>query len=491
MSRLTRPCCQRLQRLLCSQDRGNALLIAVMVTSVCLGLSLVGVQLAVSSSRSSGVDRQRVLVVNAAEAGIDSGYTAIEAAGLVLPCSLASGDVHAAPDTASYTTTVTYNNAAGVALACPLAAGVTPAQAVIRSAATVNTLGGRGSRPTRVMEALVNLTPQSATGLDKAIFGDRGVDGTVLISTVGNSGANADIYSNSDVNCGSYMIVAGTIYAQNDINTGIGCSVAGNVWAKRNVNEGISSLVGGYAKAGTGTVTAGLLSSITGNLYAGGAISYAGCVIGKCFPNASPGSPPAEPFPIIRSDNATMAAWTAASPGPAYTLYDDNNCGSIVSNIINTYAKKGSKTLVRTTCAVNFGTPTSLVLNNDLAIFAKGGISSAILTSVGSNVVGTKRILHWIVPYDAVASVPCTAPTVSSGAALAVTPDVWMLVYSPCDTNFTVLNLVNGQVYSGSKVSAFAAFAVAYQRVPTYGIDPTSVPATSYSTSVVYKREVR
>ncbi|PZS33115.1 MAG: hypothetical protein DLM59_06940, partial [Pseudonocardiales bacterium] len=285
-----------------SRDGGNALLIAVLVTSVCLSLMLVGVHLAVSSSRSSGVDRQRVLSVNAAEAGVDSAYTAIQAAGLNLPCTLPAGNVNAAPDTATYSTTVAYYDAAGVVLACP---PVGPVKALIRSTATTNTLGGGGSKPTRVMEALVDLTPKGGGGLDKAIFANGVLDGSIIVSTVGNAGANADIYSNSNVNCGVAMNVAGSIYSQGDISTGITCSVAGNVWAARNVTEGISSLIAGFAKAGTGTINAGLLSTVTGNLYAGGLISYGACVAGKCFPNSSPGPPPVLPFPIIRSDAAT------------------------------------------------------------------------------------------------------------------------------------------------------------------------------------------
>jgi len=397
--------------------------------------------------------------------------------------------VHAAPDTASYTTAVTYFDASGAKLnTCP---PVGPVQALIRSTATTNTLGGSGSKPTRVMEALVNLTAQSTIGLNKAIFADGPLTQSVAVQVVGNSGANADIYSNGDIVCGVAMNVRGSVESQGAISTGTSCNVAGNLWAGGSVTSGVSSVVAGFVKAGTGTISQSVASVVTGNLYAGSTISYAGCLIGKCFPNNSPGPPPRLAFPVIRSDAATMAAWTASAPGPGYTLYDDNACGGLESRIINVYAKKGTPTLLRTTCPINFGFGSAIVLSNDLAIFAKAGMSSTILSSTSSNAPGTRRKMHWIVPYDSAAALPCTSPTISTGAAYGVSPDVWMFVYSPCDLNFSVLNVVSGQVYGGSKVSAVAAFGVLYQSVPTYGIDPASLPTTGYNTSVVYKRESR
>ncbi len=470
---------------------GNAMLIAVLVTSVCMSAVVVGVQLAVVASRSSGVDRQRVLAVNAAEAGIDSGYTAIQAAGTNLPCSLSSGDVHSAPDTASYSGTVTYYDAAGVVMACPLA-GAVPAQAVIRSTATTNTLGGSGSRPTRVMEALINLAPVSGTGLDKVIFANGLLDASVAVSTVGNAGANADIYSNNNINCGVAMNVAGSVYSQGDISGNTSCNVAGNVWAKGNANmSGVSTVVSGFAKAGTGAVNIGIGGVVTGNLYAGGSITYSGCLAGRCFPNASPGPPPVQAFPIIRSDAATMAAWTAPAPGPGYTLYDDNvNCGTLWSRIRDTYAKTGTPTLLRTTCAISFPVAATVVLGNDLAIFGKAGFYAGVAAAFSTNSAVTRK-LHWIVPYDAAAALPCTSPSISTDVSFAVSSTIAMFTYSPCDMSFNVAGTMTGQVYGGSKVTPSVAYTIRYQSVPTYGIDPLSVPPLGYTASVVYKRENR
>ncbi len=469
-------------------DRGNALLIAVMVTSVCLGMSLVGVQLALSSSRSSGLDRQRVLAIHAAEAGIDSGYTAIQAAGILLPCSASSGDVHSAPDIASYSTTLTYYDAAGVKLICPLAVGAVAAQAVIRSTATTNTLGGSGSRPTRTMEALVNLTQQGgvAAPLDKAIFAGGALFISSSLTATGSSGANAHLYSNNNIACNSSSNIAGDLTSQGDVTTMLNCIVGGNVWAKGLVSLGSGNSVAGFVKADTGTIAANLINTtISGNLYAGGAINFPGCAsAGKCFQNSPPGSPPAVTFPQILSDDASIAKWTALVPG--YTLVDDNiNCGTIGTRIRDTYATRLTPTLVRTTCAVSIPFSYTIALSSDLAIFAKGGISFNSSDKVTSSSSLTRK-LHLIVPYD-VATPQCTSPTVTGQSSFTATSAVQIFIYSPCDIGWSSSSAMSGQIYGGSKVTIQSAFTFNYQPMQAYGMSG-SAPA-GYGTSIVYKRE--
>ncbi len=473
-----------------SRDRGNALLIAVMVTSVCLSLLLVGVVMGVSSSRSSGVDRQRVLAVYAAEAGVDGGYTAIQAAGVNLPCTLASGDVHAAPDTASYTTAVTYFDASGAKLnTCP---PVGPVQALIRSTATTNSLGGSGSKPTRVVEALVNLTSVGGGGggagpLNKAMFADNTLKMADNMVVKGNAGANADLYSNTSAYCAAGSNVAGTITSQVDFFGYSGCLVGASVWAGRNVTTDNNAITG-FVKAGTGTILAGTGTTVSGNLYAAGSITYASCGAGKCFPNSSPGNPTALAFPQIPSDDASLTKWTAAG----YTVYDDNaSCFSLYQKIRDTYAKTGTKTLVRTTCQVLFAADTAVVLSNDLAIFAKGGIQIGSGNTWSSN-SATKRNVHLIVPYDAAGSRPCFSPSLlMNTAGVTMSSAVWLFAYSPCQIGFSGLGTINGQIYGGSDVNTSLGFTLQYQSVPTYGIANAASAPTGYTTGIVYKRETR
>jgi hypothetical protein len=237
----------------------------------------------------------------------------------------------------------------------------------------------------------------------------------------------------------------------------------------------------------TGTISLPNSFSVNGTLLAAGTITWGGCSSsGKCYPNTTVAAPQSFPFPILRGDAATMAIWVAEG----YNVVNDNDCASIKNSIINTYARAGAKTLVRTTCAVNFARDRDIPLSNDLAIFANGGFSSSQQVSFTSN-NGTARVLHWVVPYDAVASRPCASPGITTDNQFNFASEVNMLVYSPCNISFSNNSDHLGQVFGGSQVSINNQFQMQFRPVPVWGIDPTSLPLLSYKIDVVYKRETR
>lgn len=476
-------------------DKGSALVIAVMSVSVCLALALVGVQLAMTSTRASGVDRQRVLAINAAEAGVDAGYTAIQNGGANPPCSLPSTNVKSGPDTAAFGTTITYYNAAGTALTCNAAGNVVgvPAKALLSSNAQTNVLGGGGTRGSRKMEALVNLIPVQL--LNKAIFADGSLSFSNRTTLTGQNGADADVYSNRSVDCANNENFAGNVYSQGDISISNSCTFAGNVWAGGRVftNNGANGAIGGFVKAGGGSIS---LSGVTvgGNLYAQTSISFSGCsAAGKCFPNSNPGLPPSSPFPVIRGDAASLAEWTAAAPdGPGYTRYDyTGDCSGLASAIKNTYARTGVPTLLVTSCQVSLSNEKDIPLSNDLAIFAAGGFAATQQNTFLSNVAGQNRKMHWIVPYTASITRPCSTPSITTDQNFGTSDDVDMFLYSPCNISFNNNSTHIGQVYGGSDVSISNQFNMEYRPVPVFGVDLSSLPPLSYTPSIVYKRETR
>jgi hypothetical protein len=481
------------------RDEGNALVIAIMVMAVCTSLALVGIQTALSATRSSGVDRQRLLAINAAEAGVDSAYSAVQRGGLNPPCTISSGNVRSGPDVASYNTAITYYNFSGGAITCSSSAplGDTPVRALITSAAVTNTLGGGTTKGARKMEALINLSPVNGNTLDKAIFANGTLSVNNNTTVTGSAGSNADIYSNTSIDCSNHENFAGSVYSQGAVSISNQCTFAGNVWAKTSVttNSGSNGSIAGFVKASSGVINLSGVS-VSGSLYAGSTISYGPCsTAGKCFPNSSPGDPPSVPFPILRGDATTMSAWQAGSAGstppmPAYTIVPDNNCDKVKDNIINIYAKMGSATLVRTTCAVNFSGDKTIKLSNDLAIFANGGFSANNQVGFASSVDNTVRSLYWVVPYDA-ATRPCTSPGITTDQQFSLTDDVMMLLYSPCNIAFSNNSTHIGQIYGGGDVAIDNKFTLEYQPLPVLGIDPSSQPALGYNPSIVYKRETR
>ncbi len=476
------------------REDGNTLVIAVMVVGVCMSLALVGIQVALGATRGSGVDRQRVLAVDAAEAGVDSAYSAIASAGLTPPCSLSSSGVRSGPDTASYGTSITYYDAAGNPLTSPTTCalgGAVPAQALIRSTAQTNTLAGGGSKGLRTMEALVNLAPQGSNSLTKAIFSNGTLSFDNQTTITGNGGPNADLYSNSNLSCANNENFAGSVYSQGSVTMQGGCTIAGNLWATAGVSNSSAwnGSVAGFVKSGTGAIslTQGP-GSVTGNLYAAGTVAHSNCP-SKCFPNSSPGNPPMQPFPILRGDDVTMAAWqTGSATLPPYTVYTDESCLTINSRIVSLYAKKGTSTLLRTHCPISL--TSDVVLSNDLAIFTYGGLTTGKV-QLSSSSSGTPRKVHFIVPYDATLLVPCTTPTLDTDKQFSTTSDIDLFLYSPCAITYRNSSTHTGQIYSGSSVTIQNQFTMQFRAVPIVGVDASSLSTLGYTPSIVYKRETR
>ena len=487
------------------REDGNALVVAVMVTAVCLSLALVGVQTGITAGRSSGVDRQRLLAINAAESGVDGGYSAIQRGLLNPPCSASSANVRSGPDVASYTTSITYYDANGASLnaSCSgtppvLPSNAAPVRALITSAATTNTLGGGTTKGNRTMQALVNLSPVNGNSMKKAIFAQGNLGFSNQTTVTGGSGADADIYSNTSVDCSNNENFAGSVYSQGSISISNKCTFAGNVWAAGSVttNAGSNGTVAGFVKAGTGVINLSGIN-VTGNLTAGSTISYGGCsAAGKCYPNSSPGAPQTVPFPILRGDAATMDAWragapTATPPVAAFTVvYDTGSCSTVDDRIQSTYSKASTPTLVRTSCAVSFAKAKTIPLSNDLAIFADGGFSSSNQVGFSSSVAGTSHNLYWVQPYDAVPH-PCTSTGISTDQQFSLTDDVNMFLYSACNIAFANSSHHIGQIYGGGNVQINNQFNLQFKEVGVVGIDPASQPTVGYNASVVYKRETR
>ncbi len=471
-------------------DSGSALLVAVMSVGVCLAISLLGLQVALTATRSSGVERQRVLAVNAAEAGIDAGYTAISNGGGQPPCVLPATTVSSGPDRATFTTTISYRSADAGPLACDAFGRVVgvPVSALIRSAASTNVLAGGSTRGQRTMEARVDLVP--AQLLSKAILADGTLGVTNRTTVTGDVGTDADVYSNRSVACDNNGNFAGSVYSQGDVVISNTCTFAGSVWASGNIttSRGANGSIAGSAKAHRGSIA---LTGITvsGNLYSSGSISYDGCsTAGKCYPNSDPGPPPVTPFPVIRGDATSLSGWRAAG----YSVVVDSDCSGIRDRIVGTYARTGTPTLVSTPCTVAFNNDKTIALQNDLALFASGGITSARQVSFSSDRPGTRRLLHWVVPYvPETMSRPCTSPGITTDQQFGFGDDVAVFVYSPCAISISNNGTFTGQIYGGSDVTINNQFAMTYRSVPVHGVDLSSVPPVRFTPSVVYKRETR
>lgn len=481
-------------------DSGSTLIVAMMVMAIGAALSLVVTSLAVSQNRSSGVDRQRTVAVAAAESGIDATYATIQSSGMQLPCrwpTTGTASVRAYPDPTSVVATVTYyHTAGGAALPCSggvLASGTPPTSALIVSTGSTPALAGRTTGGTRTMQASVNLVPISGAGFSKAIFGESTIIASNHSTVSGSTGSNANLYTNGNFVCSNNQNYHGGVIAPRGSISLAGCSVDGDVWARDGVSAS-NATVGGKVISSGSTVTLSGNTSVGGTVLAAGAISWPGCSAAKCFANQGSAAPPAsyEQFPVLRGDAAALQSWTDAG----YTVvYDNTHCTSDTAFgdwIAAHYAPMTGKTLVRTTCSVQFAKTKGINFSGDFALFASGirGISTSNQVSFDSD-GSTVRSLYLVVPFDA-STRPCTAPGISTDNNFGSSAQVNLLVYSPCNVTFSNNGVPNqGQIYSGSTIQINNNFSLTFAQMPVFGVDPTSLPALSYNVDILYKREVR
>jgi Tfp pilus assembly protein PilX len=474
------------------------LVIAMMVMGVVASLSVVVVGVAITTNQESGRDRQRTVTINAAEGGVDAVYAAVQSSGTSLPCRWpASGTsaVNAAPDQATSYATVGYFDAVGAPLTCTAgtlnALSIKPATAVVDGYGTAQPIAGQPTSQRR-MQALINLNPVYGDSLNKAIFANSTLTFDNQTTLTGNRGPDADIYTNGNYTCANNQNFAGSIIAQGSLTVQGACTIAGDAWARLSIanSAGSSGSIGGRALSSAGGISLPDNFAVNGTLLAASDIAWRGCsASGKCFPRTSSvAAPPVYPFPILRGDSATLAKWS--EQGYNAVTYT-GPCSDLVQRIKDTYSKaNGQKTLVKTSCAVNFDNDRDIVLQNNLAIFSTGGFSSRNQVSFGSS-DASARVLHWVVPYEAAPSLPCTSPGITTDQQFNFTAAVNMLVYSPCNISFSNNSDHMGQIIGGSNVSITNQFSMKFRPVPLWGIDPTSLPLLSYQIDVVYKRETR
>jgi hypothetical protein len=225
-------------------ERGIAMVSAMLVTLVVTSLAATGFALATHNSQQSGNDRRRVDSIAAAEAGIDAYLQYIATAPTTgTACSLPNGTLTATPP-ATYVVSATYYTGTDAATQIPCSGGVlsgstAPGAILIHS---VGTAAGRS----RTMEAWYGLVPNSTvtTAFTGAVYSYK--DATF-------SGGSAQFSSNTH---------QGNLYAE----TG-------------NINLSGSSLIDGVIAARAGTVTLSGSAQGLGDVTAYSTLATSGGVI--------------------------------------------------------------------------------------------------------------------------------------------------------------------------------------------------------------------
>lgn len=511
---------------------------SVMTAAFGLSLTLVVVTTIMVTTRNSGVDRQRAVAVGAAEAGVDAAYAALQSAGSTLPCRWpATGSLDAGgTDVTQVVATITYYRSDSTQIACS-GGSITeqPFRAQIVSTASTTALGGGSTRGERTMESLVNLSAVHSNALVDAIFSDSTLTFANYSSLAGQTGKDANVYSNNSVLCqngNNTTRFDGNWIAQGSVVMSNQCEITGDLWARGNISlNNNKSTIDGYVRTSNGTFSAvpeTNTHTMVGKLVQAPApvapqtlnsqISWDTCWTNsnrttladpaRCQWPASVPAPPVKQFPIIRGDAAAQAVWAAAgytvikdtdpSMDPTCSNPDSGGRNWITNWLIANAPHLTGKTLLVVTCPwkelrfQNMGNQ-DIELNNDLAIFAYNGITTAGRTGFAST-DSTRHVLHLMVPYDAPATpTNCWGPTISMDNQTDLRPTLTTLVYSPCTMSMANQSTFTGQIYGGGDINVNNRFTMQFDPVPMPdgAVSSSGGGIEGYTLDVVYKRETR
>ena len=450
-------------------ERGVAMIIAVSVAFVVLLLATVVVAQSIHSIDSSGYDRERLLSVNAAEAGTNQWYAYLQTTPSLSMsvdpgCDATSGEltlsdtVQSGPSAAAYSAVGTFYGSDGVTpVSCSTFSDTTfPSYVKVRSTGTIN------GAPNRTLETFVRLTPNYG-GFGAAILAVNGTTIANNFTITGNSGNDGDIYIlNGDFRVTNSMTLSGNIYVPNGTaqieNTS---TVKGNVWAQN------AATIQGDALSSTDDITGN--GSINDDATAADDVVTAGLTIGGIVTEGvTMPAVPTQAFPQVTS---STAAWIASG----YQLADlSTAAGSTLCQkardwIRNKWATSGiTNPLIRidTTCTFSNTNNDTYSITGNLAILSDGGFNLT-QQSNWNGTAGTVKNIHFISVYSATCSGTTKDITVSNNTNFNTYTNVSF--YTPCRATMNNQNSFSGQVLS-KDIGLGNNFKMAYKPVLVPGI---------------------
>lgn len=497
-------------------DDGVALVMAMAIVGLVSVFVATLLVFTLRENAQTGHDRQRSEAITSAEGAVDLTMASIQQQDpTTLPCGTTSvTNTASKPDTMTIATSVSYFDVNGAALSCSdvqnPSSNVAAATAVIKSTSTTTAIAGQAPA-VRTLESEVRLTPTFAQGLDKAIFGDAGVTLANKTELYGQgTSPDADIYTNGSFTCSNNEHFRGSVYAQGSISLSNSCTIDVDAWAKTGfTSSNPQSTVSGDVKVSSGP--AEIDSGTIGGKVIAQSVSPASFCTGqpgKCTTGTGVVSdPPSQSFPILNWNSTTAAQWAANGYTNVVTL-DSSQCttytgesGSSSSNgpgqwIVDKANSLPGPTVLVTPCAVVIQNPNknvacgnkTICLNNNLAVFASGGITvSNTLTIQSTN--STTRNLYLVQPYDSVSVHPCTTSGISLDNQVSIASTINELLYSPCTVRKANNTDHYGQIYAGGTAEIDNQLTMYYRPLPVWGLSNTTNKVKYYSMDILYKRE--
>lgn len=494
------------------EERGAAMILALLVTVVVLALSIVIVNLAIHSSTSSAYDRRRTIAVAAAEAGVDDYYryladfrTVSSSTTLTSIDCARSGAVTTGPNQGQWTSTLTlysYSGGTYTPMSCPPPANVVPAGARITSV-------GRSPSNSllRKMESFMRISPvyggfsaamlattPTTIGNKVTINGLEGNDGDIVVSCP-SPPCSLSLTNN--------QVIAGNLYVNGSLSMTNSVHVLGDVWTTGSVTMSTGATVDGNVASSQGSISVTNPALVEGNASAAGTVGDTSRINGLSSPGTALDDPPTTALPQITFNATEQAAWLAQG----YKIIPFTDCTLAYNFIRNipTVPDLGTGTMDYVVyinplvpCALNFGNLTNITLPGNLAIITTGSITMTNQvnwqalntndTKLGQSGADAQLFLIDVYrtglncsggSYDITTSNNTNFLNVSQRPILAVS------MYSPCSVNLSNQNNFNGQVLSKT-LNVQNQITMNYQPVLVPGISQV----TGFKQDVQFKREI-
>jgi hypothetical protein len=457
-----------------ADERGIAVIVALLVSMVVVTLGVTSVTLAIHNSETSNYDRRRVQAITAAEAGVNwyfSHFQSVPAADYA--CSF-DRDLATTPPT-HFSAEATFYDGTGAVMPCPIT-GTTPSRALITSVGTSTT----NPVPARTMQALVELSVLSTGAFQGvSIYSETSMTWPSNVKLFGRTGDDGNLYSNGNITLKGNDVVGGDVTARGTVTLEQAAQVRGDVTAgalapTTAISMRSSSVILGNATASNSSIVVQQNKlAVYGTARAGTSISASGTAIPPANRIIGTSTFPERSFPDFEYNES---GWVSAG----YEPHEFNNCGQ-AETFLTTPGSLDGKELVRITadCILELD-GNAPALTSDLAIVSDGSLSMGSNTAWESG-DGLQHSLHLVFGFDKDGT-PCD---IVFGNNATVDPGFLTFFHTPCTVNMGSSALIlEGQIIAGTVIMR-PGTTMTFRPIPIPGMGG-GTPAED----IVYVREI-
>lgn len=449
-------------------ERGMAIVVAMIMSMVVVTLGATSVGLAVHNSEASSLDRRRVQSIHAAEAGINFYFSHLQSGGVTdFACSISQTLPSTPP--AQFDATLSFFDASGGSIPCPIIdEDVEPDSALIRSVGTSTT-----NTPARTMEAHVKMIPLPGGPFGEfAIFSDAMPEFNSNVQVYGGEAVEGNVYSNANVLIQSNSTIYGSIEAQGTVTLSSNAEVKRNVLAGSSVQLNSNATVLQNVTSAGSSITMDSNSHVLQDARAATTITLAGNarVDGLTLPNTPSAPPEVRAFPQLVFD---AAAWQEAG----YTVVSFPTCLEAKA-FIGAIPSGDYVVRIPAACELAYDSNETVTVRGNLAIVSDGSLNMNSNSRFVNE--GDEHALFLLFGLGGIA--PCD---INFRSNTVIGPGLHTVLYTPCTIDMRSNTMIlEGQMFGGR---------VEFNSNASLTYEPIGVPGfgeTTFKEDVLYQREV-